>query len=86
MEEHLNWRIETSDNSMKIQLDLTRGKIVRVDNTTSYDFADIEKLEDGFWYYRPESGRVFQAWVLRVIADLLDEANREWKKQLNKTL
>lgn len=41
---------------MKIQLDLTRGKIVRVDNTTSYDFADIEKLEDGFWYYRPESG------------------------------
>lgn len=71
---------------MKIQLDLTRGKIVKVGTTTSYDFADIEKLEDGFWYYRPDSRGVLAAWVLRAIADLLDEANREWKEQLDKTL
>jgi len=71
---------------MKIQLDLNRRKVVKISNNTSHDFADIEKLKDGFWYYKPESGGVLDAWVLRVIADLLDEANREWKEQLNKTL
>ena len=71
--------------NLELQLDLTRGKIVKVGTTTSYDFADIEQLEDGFWYYRPEGGGgVLEAWVLRVIADLLDEANREWEEQLDK--
>ena len=80
------WALHCADmKNPELQLDLTRGKIVKVGTTTSYDFADIERLDDGFWYYRPKGGEgCIEAWVLRVIADRLDEANREWKEQLDK--
>lgn len=72
--------------SDRIELDLKRGKVVRVGRTTSHDFADIEQLEDGLWYYKPAAGGVLAGWVLREIADLLDEANKEWNKELDKAM
>lgn len=72
--------------SDRIEIDLKRGKVVRVGRTTSHDFADIKQLEDGLWYYKPTAGGVLAGWVLREIADLLDEANKAWEEELDKAM
>lgn len=72
--------------SDRIELDLKRGKVVRMGRTTSHDFADIEQLDDGLWYYKPTTGGVLAGWMLREIANLLDRANREWNKELESAM
>lgn len=39
---------------------------------------------DGFVYFWPEgSNGHFPAWYLRVVADIMDERNKEWNDQIN---
>lgn len=42
------------------------------------------QLEDGFWYFHQwrGSGGVVDAWVLRAIADHLDELNADWNARI----
>jgi hypothetical protein len=48
------------------------------------------QLEDGFWYQWQEQGYhhggATQAWVLRAIADRLDEMNKWWEEELDQQL
>lgn len=45
---------------------------------------DIATAEDGFYHYWPStSGGFLSAWQLRTIADILDEKNVPWKKQID---
>ena len=48
------------------------------------------QLEDGFWYKWQEHGYqhggATQAWVLRAIADRLDEMNKWWEGELDREL
>lgn len=41
-------------------------------------------LEDGFYYYWPESVGAFSSHILREIADELDRLNAPWQEQIDK--
>jgi hypothetical protein len=74
-------------NETHIQLDLTRRKVVVVGapHVIDRDLFDIINAETGFWMLDLDGHNGWvEAWVLRAIADLLDEANREWEEQLDK--
>jgi hypothetical protein len=74
-------------NETHIQLDLARRKVVikGAPHVSDRDLFDIVNAETGFWMLdlNGDHGWV-EAWVLRAIADRLDEANREWEEQLDK--
>lgn len=49
----------------------------------------LSTLEDGFYYFFSEDGRFgggWDAWVLRQIADKLDELNKPWEDHINETI
>ena len=40
-------------------------------------------LEDGFYYYWPKGQGAIPAYQLRLLADELDERNKEWNDRIN---
>ena len=50
--------------------------------------GEVFAKEDGYYDFWPEefSAGYWPAYLLRAVADLLDEMNREWDEHLNKTL
>ena len=74
-------------NETHIHLDLARRKVVikGAPHVSDRDLFDIVNSEAGFWMLdlNGYTGWI-DAWLLRAIADRLDEANREWKEQLDK--
>lgn len=47
----------------------------------------LNPLDDGFLYFFPDDYcGGWQAWVLREIADKLDELNKPWEDHINETL
>ena len=67
----------------------TKGRCVHVrhNDGTEVPLCDIEMGDDGFWYasnfnmpgYTPP-------WILRAIADCLDELNKDWEQQIDRDL
>lgn len=47
---------------------------------TVEDCGEIIQLEDGFYHYAPRGGGGIPSWVLRVIADYLDDQNAVWNE------
>lgn len=47
---------------------------------------DFVTGDDGYKFYWPSRAGGFESHTLRLIADLLDEDNKEWDEQLNKDL
>jgi heme/copper-type cytochrome/quinol oxidase subunit 1 len=47
----------------------------------------LMKEIDGFYvWYPPENRGGYEPFILRAIADKLDELNKDWKDQINKSL
>lgn len=45
---------------------------------------DIIVGDDGYYIFWPTSGAgAFEAWNLRLVADILDELNKPWDNQIN---
>ena len=45
------------------------------------------QLEDGFWYYCKDGKQgAMEAWVMRAIADRLDELNKPWMEHIEKNI
>jgi len=67
-------------------------------NTSSYHvyhdvvdvyLGDVLKYEDGFYYFHfanDKNSGYWQAYVLRAIADKLDDLNKKWDEHLKKNL
>lgn len=51
-------------------------------------FADLLMKEDGFYDYWPTLGKkgCFPAYILRAMADALDDLNRDWESQIENDL
>src|SRR5271166_1131228 len=48
---------------------------------------DIYMENDGYYVYWPKENNGFwESWALRIVADLLDEMNAEWDKQVQADL
>lgn len=47
---------------------------------TVEECGEILQLEDGFYHYAPRGGGGIPSWVLRVIADYLDDQNAVWNE------
>lgn len=64
--------IETSGATGNIMAKFHEGSIRKI--------GEVIQLEDGFWYRWNDGSRIGaeQAWVLRAIADRLDELNKNW--------
>ena len=43
---------------------------------------DLIALEDGFFYFEPKGTGVLSAHSLRMIADLLDQINAPWEREI----
>jgi hypothetical protein len=71
-------------NGKNIKADLERRVIYAdLDNGTQVDLAEIVALEDGFWVVWEWLGRgAMEAWVIRSVADRLDEINFPWARQI----
>lgn len=71
----------TNKLSVYLTLDLDRGKVVEVSEeggtTTRRDFASIERLDNGLWYYKPEPGELLDSMQLFIMSNLLEKANEE---------
>lgn len=66
--------------SMNQKPEEARVKLLRYAKTT----REIMPLDDGFYYWWPESYRgAYAAYQLRWIADELDRLNEPYKKQIN---
>jgi hypothetical protein len=52
---------------------------------TAY-IGDFLKDVDGYFYYwpPPNQGGCFVAWLLRALADKLDEINKDWNEQVGR--
>ncbi len=49
--------------------------------------GEVVQLEDGFWYYWNDGKQgAIEAWVMRAIADRLDELNKPWVDYIEKNL
>ena len=49
-------------------------------------FSEAIRLEDGFWYHWTEQGAhsgATAAWLMRAIADRLDELNKPWADHID---
>jgi len=44
---------------------------------------ELIMMEDGFYYYFPSGGGGFSAHNLRILAEILDEKNAAWEKQIH---
>jgi hypothetical protein len=60
-------------------------KVMAGDKDTGFD---VIQWEDGFWYLWEEQsprkhGGLTAGWILRGIADRLDELNRPWEEMLS---
>jgi NAD(P)H-nitrite reductase large subunit len=71
---------------------VTRGfnYIKALDETTSVfatngvHVGEIIALEDGFYNFFPEMrGGCWPSWALRELADVMDEMNEPWQKQID---
>lgn len=71
--------IETSGSTGVIMAKFHEGSIRKI--------GEVVQLEDGFWYYwqHGEVGAV-EAWVMRAIADRLDELNKPWVEHIEKNI
>lgn len=47
--------------------------------------GDLCKLEDGFYYWWPDNTRTgcYESYVIREIADKLDELNKPWSNEID---
>lgn len=53
------------------------------------NIGEIFKGDDGYYVYEPcsyEYVGMFEAWILRALADTLDELNKDWDTQVQKDL
>lgn len=68
---------------------LSCTKIVVKATNHSHEICELDQLEDGFWYahfYEGSHTSVWDSWLLREIADHIDQLNRPWLELLNSTL
>lgn len=46
--------------------------------------GDFEREVDGYYVFVPiNNGSSWNAWIMRAVADKLDELNREWDEQVS---
>lgn len=70
----------------------TNGAIGRImakfHEDSTRQIGEVVQLEDGFWYRWNDGSRTGaeEAWVLRAIADRLDELNKPWSDHIEKNL
>jgi hypothetical protein len=50
------------------------------------DRSEVFRLEDGFFYYEQIRPGAIGSGELRLIADILDDKNREWSAEVEKGL
>jgi hypothetical protein len=55
----------------------------RRDAIRRYADRHIIKLEDGCYYFWPDGQGSFNSYLLRLIADYLDEKNIVWEEQIS---
>lgn len=72
-------------NQDNIKADLDRRVIfAELDNGSTIDLAEIECLEDGFWVvWKWLNTGALESWVIRAVADRLDQINESWAKQID---
>jgi len=60
--------------------------VVEADNH-NHQICELDQLEDGFWYavFYKEGG-CWDSWLLKEIAEHIDQLNKPWLEILNATL
>lgn len=50
--------------------------------------GDLLMMEDGFYQFFPDTkrGGYWPSYILRAIADLVDDKNKDWQKQLEESM
>ncbi len=64
------------------------GNLTKVFYTNGHYMGDIFAKEDGFYDWWPEksNGGYIPAWILRELADTLDELNKDWQEEIEANL
>jgi hypothetical protein len=64
-------------------------RIINVSYTNGMHMGEMIMAEDGYFVWfpiTPGRGGFIEAWVLRELADKLDDVNREWDEKVRREL
>lgn len=71
-----------NEKNITIEVNGATGKIMaKFHEGSTRQIGEAVQLEDGFWYRWNDGSRTGaeEAWILRAIADRLDELNKPWR-------